>query len=954
MVAERWVDNVIEVRRVSGRLLILRVTIGKSVMNLVSAYAPQVNRDMEEKEAFLALLGKTLSGISGNEKVMVGGDFNCHVGAGAGSFEGVHGGHGFGERNVEGEMFLELACALGFVVVSTCFQKQDSKKVTYDSGGDRTVVDYMLVRKCDRPSVKDVKVIPGEPCVLQHRLMVAVVELQAHVKPKRQVFSSRCRVWKLKDAGSRSRFRELVEARAVGRCEGNVEGVWNGLKSCLLEVAEDVCGRSKGRPRHRETWWWNDDVAEAVDQKRKLFRVWKKTKSKRDEEAYQASKRMAKKKVYGAQEAERKKLVEKLEQQEGRGNMFRAAKQMVSKNKDIVGDGCIKDSEGNVVVEQDKIKEVWRKHYEKLLNEEFDWNQESLEVADAVSGPAEEITQAEVRAAIANMKTGKAVGQSGIGAEMLKAAGEAGVSWVTDLCNVIVKEGKIPADWKKSWIVSVYKGKGDALDCGSYRGIKLLDQVMKVFEKVIEVKLRNRVKIDDMQFGFSPGKGTTDAIFIIRQLQEKFLDKKKELWIAFVDLEKAFDRVPREVLWWALRKLGVDEWMINVVKAMYDGSTTAVKLQGGESKEFEVQVGVHQGSVLSPLLFIIVLEALSKEFRGGLPWELLYADDLALLAESKAELMEKIKRWKEGMECKGLRVNMGKTKVMRCVVSNDQSVQAVDAVKWPCGVCRKRVGQGSILCRSCKKWVHHRCTGVKGVLKDDANFRCSVCIMGDHRNAGHEKEVVVDDAGSVEWVDSFCYLGDVMGCGGGVEDAVRHRVKCAWGKFRELSPFLTLRGMSLKLKGKLYSACVQSVLVYGSETWALKVGDVQRMMSTERMMVRWMCGVSLKDRRSSLELLDCMGIVCICERMRRCRLSWFGHVERKSGDDWVSKCRDLVVEGARGVGRGKKKWFECVANDMRDLGLKRGDAMDRAVWRGGILGNRPTRACAETRTLKRR
>src|SRR5580692_5534664 len=76
----------------------------------------------------------------------------------------------------------------------------------------------------------------------------------------------------------------------------------------------------------------------------------------------------------------------------------------------IVGDGCIKDSDGNVVVEQAKIKEVWRKHYEKLLNEEFDWNQESLESVDAVSGPAEEITEAEVRAAIANIKTGNAVG----------------------------------------------------------------------------------------------------------------------------------------------------------------------------------------------------------------------------------------------------------------------------------------------------------------------------------------------------------------------------------------------------------------------------------------------------------------------------------------------------------------------------------------------------------------
>jgi len=207
---------------------------------------------------------------------------------------------------------------------------------------------------------------------------------------------------------------------------------------------------------------------------------------------------------------------------------------------------------------------------------------------DAVSGPADVILVSEVRSAIAKMKAGKAVGQSGIGAEMLKAAGEAGVAWVTDLCNVIVKEGRIPADWKKSWIVSVYKGKGDSLDCGSYRGIKLLDQVMKVFERVIEARLRNRVKIDDMQFGFSPGKGTTDAIFIIRQLQERFLDKKKELWMAFVDLEKAFDRVPREVLWWALRKLGVDEWLINVVKSMYDGATTAVKLQGGESQEFEV------------------------------------------------------------------------------------------------------------------------------------------------------------------------------------------------------------------------------------------------------------------------------------------------------------------------------------------------------------------------------
>ena len=89
--------------------------------------------------------------------------------------------------------------------------------------------------------------------------------------------------------------------------------------------------------------------------------------------------------------------------------------------------------------------------------------------------------------------------------------------------------------------------------------------------------------------------------------------------MAFVDLEKTFDRVPREFLWWSLRKLRVDEWLITAIKAMYEGATTAVKFMSGESKEFEVKVGVHQGSVLSPLLFVIVLEALSMVFREGLP-----------------------------------------------------------------------------------------------------------------------------------------------------------------------------------------------------------------------------------------------------------------------------------------------------------------------------------------------
>ena len=296
---------------------------------------------------------------------------------------------------------------------------------------------------------------------------------------------------------------------------------------------------------------------------------------------------------------------------------------------------------------------VWKDYFEELLNEEFDWKKENLEQVSEVFGECEEITFEEVKAAITKAKSGKAPGPSGVVGEMLKAAGDVGIQWMTDLCNAVVLEGKIPEDWRKSWMVSVYKGKGNALECGSYRGIKLLDQVMKVLERVIERRVRDKVQIDSMQFGFRPGRGTTDAIFIVRQMQERFLAKKQEVWMAFVDLEKAFDRVPREVVWWALRKLKVDEWLVRVIQAMYEGVSTAVKLGERKSVAFLVRVGVHQVSGLRPLLFSIVLEALSAEFRTGVPWELLYADDLAMIAESEEELMDKLKIWRKGFEEKG-------------------------------------------------------------------------------------------------------------------------------------------------------------------------------------------------------------------------------------------------------------------------------------------------------------
>jgi len=118
------------------------------------------------------------------------------------------------------------------------------------------------------------------------------------------------------------------------------------------------------------------------------------------------------------------------------------------------------------------------------------------------------------------------------------------------------------------------------------------------------------------------------------------------------------------VISWAMHKLGIEELLVSEVMPMYTGAKTVVRTVYGNSRGFEVKVGMHQGSALSPLLFVIVMEAISREFRVALPWELLYADDLAVIAETEDELIKRLNVWKDNMESRGMRVNMNKTKVM--------------------------------------------------------------------------------------------------------------------------------------------------------------------------------------------------------------------------------------------------------------------------------------------------
>ncbi len=138
-----------------------------------------------------------------------------------------------------------------------------------------------------------------------------------------------------------------------------------------------------------------------------------------------------------------------------------------------------------------------------------------------------------------------------------------------------------------------------------------------------------------------------------------------------------------------------------------------VRTEAGDSEGFEVRVELRQGSVLSPLLFVLVMEAVTREIQEGLsPLVPLYADDLVLMAHNVDELRDKIRKWKEAMEKKGMKVNVGKTKVM---FGGERRVKEefVARPKWPCAMCGKGVGANSVKCTKCQLWVHGKCIGVQ-------------------------------------------------------------------------------------------------------------------------------------------------------------------------------------------------------------------------------------------------
>ena len=530
-------------------------------------------------------------------------------------------------------------------------------------------------------------------------------------------------------------------------------------------------------------------------------------------------------------------------------------------------------------------------------------------------------TTAVVLDAVGKLKSGRAADPAGVCAEALQAA-STNHTVLLRLHAIILAAltSGIPAVAKESMLLPFHK-KGDAADPNNYRGIQLISMLRKLLALILCMALAPYLepRLLEYQSGFRHQRGCADQLFTLRQLAGMAVEWQQRLYVAFVDLRKAFDSINRQALMVILRARGVPEQLIGYVAELHEDTTCSVRVGGQRGNSFSMEFGVQQGCPLASILFNaffdhVVREALEACPDAGITVKrrscmeerldqpaparqsataraeslenlyvpvLMLADDLAVLASSAEGLQRFITAFEAACQRWGLVISAPKTELML--------IGGAAALACEAQQCTARGGRqaarGMLICDGCERGWHMGCLATPLDDTPEGTWHCPGCLATGGPRGDAWRPPVIAGGRPLAWVEKFKYLGSNFSSTGSLDTELARRFQLAGHAFRQLAtPFFRQRCIPMKTRVSVYNSLVVAVLLYGSESWALTRAQLQRLEVFHRQRLRMILGVRFSDHVSNGDLYRRCAATPIATMLDRRQLRWLGHLGRMDAD----------------------------------------------------------------------
>ena len=906
---------------VSERLMTIKVqTANSSYATMISAYAPTLDAEDVVKESFYADLDRILTSVPNNDSVFLLGDFNARVGRDSHLWRGTIGNHGVGKINTNGTLLLSKCSEFDLCVTNTIFRQKNKYKTTWKHPRSKHwhLLDYVIVRTRDRKDIMITRAAPfTEDCWTDHRLVYSVIRLTLKMTARRGRILKRTKLKteRLHDSSTKQLYQDNLSSKLPDEYPQNTKEHWEKFKTLVW----DSCSETIGISKHKHEDWFdenNEEITKLADETRKALidhlnnptSEPKRQKHRQLKAEVQRSTRRMKNEWWMNKSNEMQGYADRNDMK----NFFSTARALYGPSS--LGSAPLRNKDGTRILKSEiEILNRWREHFQELLNRDPVIDESAINEIpqQPIDETLDEIpTLDEVKSAIFSLKNNKAPGIDGLPAEVFKAGGHHLHSHFHGFLEKLWINEEAPEDLRDGLMAIIYKKKGDKSDCGNYRGIMLLSVAGKILAKILNNRLTSITEqiLPESQNGFRPARGTTDMIFTVRQLQEKCREQQKPLYLAFIDLAKAFDSVKRELLWAILSKAGCPQKFIRILRLLHDNMSVTLTANGKTADPFRVKSGVKQGCVVAPTLFSVFIAAIMHLIKDQLPAgisiayrmdggvfnlcrlkartkirttsliEFQYADDNAICALTEADLQRILNAFADAYTKLGLSINVRKTQVLYQPAPND---------------------------------------GVRNP---------NIILNGETLDVVHE----------------FAYLGSYVSADVNIDNEIQYRLRCASSAFGKLrARVFENRDLRSETRVMVYRSVVLPTLLYASETWTTYKHHIKTLEKFHQRCMRRILKINWQDHRTNDSILEESNCPSIEALIIQSQLRWAGHLVRMR-DTSIPKqiFYSELSEGTRKVGRQKKRFKDCLKENMKicDINYEtwERDAQDRAAWRAEI------------------